>query len=65
MSNDKYDPNAPETEEDGLIAGKLRMFKVFQHYKALTGREHPMLQNLKEKEQASDLAMDEETNVSE
>ncbi len=65
MIKDKYDPNAPETEDDGLVAGKLRMFKAFQHYKALTGREHPMLQYLKEKEQASDLAMDEETNVSE
>jgi hypothetical protein len=43
MIKDKYDPNAPETEVDGLIAGKLRLLKASQHFKALTGREHSLL----------------------
>jgi hypothetical protein len=30
----KFDPNAPETEEDGLIAGKLRIMKIHQNLKA-------------------------------
>lgn len=30
---DKFDPNAPETEEDGLIAGQLRILKTKQHCK--------------------------------
>ncbi len=31
--HDKFDPNAPETEEDGLIAGQLRILKIKQHCK--------------------------------
>ena len=30
---EKYDPNAPETEEDGLIAGQLRILKIKKHCK--------------------------------
>jgi hypothetical protein len=32
---EKYDPNAPEKEEDGLIAGQLRIQKILQHRKQL------------------------------
>ena len=43
MKNQNDDPNRPETEEDGLIAGKLRLLKVRQQYKKLTGRDHELL----------------------
>jgi len=40
---DKYNPNAPETEEDALRAGKLRLLKVRHQYQELMGRTHDLL----------------------
>jgi hypothetical protein len=39
----KYNPNAPETEEDGLIAGKLRLSKVLQQSNGQQDRIHNLL----------------------
>ena len=40
----KYNPNAEETEEkDGLIAGRLRLYKVLRQSEARTGRTHNLL----------------------
>ena len=36
-------PNRPETEEDGLRAGALRLLKVRHQYQVLTGRTHGLL----------------------
>jgi hypothetical protein len=41
---EKYDPNAPETEEDGLIAGQLRILKIKQHCKESKLRSQNLLQ---------------------
>jgi hypothetical protein len=38
-----YNPNAPETEEDGLLAGKLRILKVRNLFKELRGENHSLL----------------------
>jgi hypothetical protein len=38
-----YNPNAPETEEDGLLAGKLRILKVQHLFKELRGENHSLL----------------------
>jgi hypothetical protein len=47
---DKYNPNAPETEEqDGLQSAKLRLSKVLQRYKGqqdLTNNSYPLLKNM-------------------
>ena len=37
------DPNRPETEEDGIRAGALRLLKVRHQFEALTGRTHALL----------------------
>ena len=41
---EKYDPNAPETEEDGLIAGQLRILKIKQHCKESKLKAQNLLQ---------------------
>ena len=41
---DKFDPNAPETEEDGLIAGQLRILKIKQHCKESKLKAQNLLQ---------------------
>jgi len=41
---EKYDPNAPETEEDGLIAGQLRILKIKQHCMESKRRAQNLLQ---------------------
>jgi len=43
MNKTNYDPNREETEEDGLIAGQLRLLKAHHQYKELTGRTHSLL----------------------
>ena len=42
--HDKFDPNAPETEEDGLIAGQLRILKIKQHCKESKLKAQNLLQ---------------------
>lgn len=45
----KYNPNAPETEEDGLIAGKLRIYKLLRQSKMpqeLIDNSYPWLKNM-------------------
>ena len=41
---EKYDPNAPETEEDGLIAGHLRIQKILFRCKEMKERNQNLLQ---------------------
>jgi len=41
---EKYDPNAPETEEDGLIAGQLRIHKILFRRKEMKERSQNLLQ---------------------
>ena len=40
---EKYDPNAPETEEDGLIAGQLRIQKILFCRKEMKERTQNLL----------------------
>jgi hypothetical protein len=40
---EKYDPNAPETEEDGLIAGQLRIQKILFRRKEMKERTQNLL----------------------
>ena len=48
--NNKYNPNAPETEEqDGLQSAKLRLFKAFQSSKVQPDQiysSYPLLKNM-------------------
>ncbi len=37
------DPNRPETEEDGLRAGALRLLKARHLFRQITGRDHTLL----------------------
>jgi len=45
----KFDPNAPETEEDSLIAGQLRVMKILQHRKARKKSRELNLQEISKK----------------
>ena len=42
---DKFDPNAPETEEDGLIAGQLRIQKILFRRKEMKERTQNLLKS--------------------
>ncbi len=42
---EKYDPNAPETEEDGLIAGQLRIQKILFRQKEMKERTQKLLKS--------------------
>jgi uncharacterized membrane protein (DUF485 family) len=45
----KYNPNAPETEEDEIIAGKLRIYKLLRQSKMpqeLIDNSYPWLKNM-------------------
>lgn len=63
MSSNKYDLNAPETEEDGLIAGKLRLKKIREDFKKLAGREHSFLPLTEDLSQQKDFNPDDKSNT--
>ena len=43
MTNQNDDLHRPDTEEDGLRTGTLRLLRVRQQYQAITGRTHASL----------------------
>lgn len=53
----KYNPNAPETEEDLLLAGKLRLLKVRQHSRELKDRTQRLSQSQKSTQQETDTSI--------
>ena len=61
---EKYKPNAPETEEDGLKAGDLRLWKARRQFQALTGRTHKLLESQKSTQLTTESTLKDNPNTS-